>query len=44
MQRVEIVLGRRLAHRSVLFFGVLLTLALTSFTLIGHLTGTTQGE
>ena len=44
VQRVEIVLGRRLAHRSVLFFGVLLTLALTSFTLIGHLTGTTQGE
>ena len=43
LQRVEVALGRRLEHRSAVFFGILLALALTSFTLIGHLTGTTQG-
>ncbi len=41
--RVEAAAGRRLEHRSLVFFCILLALALTSFTLIGHLTGTTQG-
>jgi hypothetical protein len=41
--RVEAAVGRRLEHRSLVFFCVLLTLALTSFTLIGQLTGNTQG-
>ncbi len=41
--RVEEAAGRRLEHRSLVFFSILLALALTSFTLIGHLTGTAQG-
>ena len=41
--RVEAAFGRRLEHRSLFFFCVLLTLALSSFALIGHLTGNTQG-
>ena len=43
LQRVEIVAGRRLEHRSVIFFCILLALALTTFTLIGQLTGNSQG-
>ena len=43
LQRVEVVAGRRLEHRSIVFFCILLTLALTTFTLIGHLTGSNQG-
>ena len=43
LQRVEIVEGRRLEHRSIVFFCILLALALTTFTLIGHLTGSNQG-
>lgn len=43
VQRVEIAVGRRLEHRSLVFFGILLALALASFSLIGQLTGTTQG-
>ena len=43
LQRVELVAGRRLEHRSVVFFCILLALALTTFTLIGHLTGSNQG-
>ena len=34
VQRVEVWLGRRLEHRSLLFFGILLTLALLSFWMI----------
>lgn len=39
VQRAEIAAGRRFEHRSLLFFAILLTLAITSFTLIGNLTG-----
>ncbi len=34
LQRVEVALGRRLRHRSVVFFVILLTLSLVSFSLI----------
>ncbi len=37
--RIEIAAGRRLEHRSLIFFGILLTLALTSFWLIRQYTG-----
>lgn len=43
LQRVETVAGRRLEHRSVVFFCILLALALTTFTFIGHLTDSNQG-
>jgi hypothetical protein len=39
LQRVEVAVGRRLEHRSLVFFGILLTLALTSFSLIENFTG-----
>ena len=39
LERVEIAAGRRLEHRSLIFFAILLTLALTSFSLIQHYTG-----
>lgn len=41
--RVEAAAGRRLEHRSVVFFCILLALALASFSFIGHMTGTTPG-
>jgi len=34
LERVEIAAGKRLEHRSLIFFVILLTLALTSFSLI----------
>lgn len=37
--RVEAAAGRRFEHRSLLFFCILLALALTTFTLIGNLAG-----
>jgi hypothetical protein len=37
--RVEIAVGRRLKHRSLYFFVILLTLALSSFSLIQHYAG-----
>lgn len=37
LQHVEIHVGRRLEHRTLIFFAILLTLALTSFALIRHL-------
>ena len=43
LERVEVTAGRRLQHRSLLFFSILLTLAMTSSALISHLTGNTQG-
>ena len=43
LQRVEAAAGRRLQHRSFVFFCILLTLALVSFALIGQMTGATQG-
>ena len=43
LDRVEVTAGRRFQHRSLLFFFILLTLAMTSFALVSHLTGNTQG-
>ena len=43
LERVEVTAGRRFQHRSLLFFSILLTLAMTSFALISHLTGNTHG-
>lgn len=43
LQRVETAAGRRLQHRSLVFFCILLTLALVSFSFIGQMTGVTQG-
>lgn len=39
LNRVEVAAGKRLEHRSLVFFVILLTLALSSFTLIRHYTG-----
>jgi hypothetical protein len=41
LQRVEVAAGRRFEHRSLIFFAILLTLALTSFSLLGNITGGT---
>ena len=38
LDRLEIAMGRRLEHRSLVFFFILLTLAVTSFSLIQHYT------
>ena len=43
LQRVEAAAGRRFEHRSIVFFCILVTLALASFSFIGHMTGATQG-
>ena len=37
LQRVEVAVGRRFEHRSLIFFAILLTLALVSFSLLGDL-------
>jgi hypothetical protein len=39
LERMEIAAGKRLEHRSLIFFAILLTLALSSFTLIQHFIG-----
>lgn len=39
LERVEIAAGRRLENRSLIFFVILLTLALSSFSLIQHYIG-----
>ncbi len=39
VDRIEIAAGRRFEYRSLLFFGILLTLALISFSLIRAYTG-----
>ena len=36
LERMEIAAGKRLEHRSLIFFVILLTLALSSFSLIQH--------
>ena len=41
LQRVEVAVGRRFEHRSLIFFAILLTLALISFSLLGNMTGST---
>jgi predicted PurR-regulated permease PerM len=38
LERVEVAIGRRLENRSLVFFFILLTLALVSFALIRRLT------
>jgi hypothetical protein len=43
LERVEVTAGRRFQYRSLVFFSILLTLAMTSFALISHLTGNTLG-
>ena len=39
LERVEVAAGRRLKNRSLVFFVILATLALSSFSLIQHYTG-----
>ena len=39
LERIEIARGARLEHRSLIFFGILLGLALTGFAVIRSLTG-----
>jgi Ca2+/Na+ antiporter len=39
LERIEIRLERRLEHRSLIFFAILLSLALTSFSLIQRYAG-----
>ena len=39
LERVEVAAGRRLEHRSLIFFAILLTLALTSFSVIQYYAG-----
>ena len=43
LEWVEVTAGRRFQYRSLVFFFILLTLAMTSFVLVSHLTGNTQG-
>ena len=40
VNRIEIFVGRRLEQRTLIFFGILLVLAVGSFALIRHLTET----
>ena len=39
LNRIEAAAGRRFQHRSLIFFAILLVLALASFALIRRLTG-----
>ena len=39
LERVEVAAGKRLEHRSLVFFAILLVLALSSFTLIRNYLG-----
>lgn len=39
LERVEVAAGRRLKNRSLIFFVILMTLAVSSFSLIQHYTG-----
>ncbi|MGB5260210.1 MAG: hypothetical protein WBO34_06765 [Gammaproteobacteria bacterium] len=39
LNRIEAAAGRRLEYRSIIFFVLLLVMALSSFALISHLTG-----
>ncbi len=43
LERAEVAAGRRFQYRSLVFFSILLTLAMTSFALISHLAGNTDG-
>jgi Ca2+/Na+ antiporter len=39
LERIEVAAGKRFQHRSLIFFAILLSLALTSFSVIQHYTG-----
>lgn len=39
LNRIEVAAGKRLEHRSLIFFAILMTMALTSFALIRVYTG-----
>ncbi len=39
LQRIEQAAGRRLEHRTLIFFAIILTLSIASFTLIRKLLG-----
>ena len=39
VERIEMAAGKRFANRSLLFFGILLTLSLVTFSLIRAYTG-----
>ena len=39
LNRIETAAGRRFEYRSLIFFAILLLMALTAFALIRHLTG-----
>ena len=39
LERIEVAMGRRLEYRSLIFFVILLTLALISFSIIQRYTG-----
>jgi len=39
LRRIETATGKRLEYRSLIFFVILMTMAVTSFTLIRTLTG-----
>ena len=39
LERIEVAAGRRFEHRTLLFFAILMTLAITTFELIRHYTG-----
>lgn len=39
LDQIERRAGKRFEHRSLIFFAILLTFALTTFTLIQHYTG-----
>ena len=41
LQRVEVAVGRRFEHRSLIFLAILLPLALISFSLLRNLGGST---
>ena len=40
LERIEVSLGKRLEHRSLVFFAILLSLALVTFSLIQQTAGT----
>jgi hypothetical protein len=39
LERVEVAVGKRLEHRSLIFFAILLSLALVTFSIIQAQTG-----
>jgi hypothetical protein len=39
LKRMETAAGKRFEHRSLIFFAILLTMAVTSFAIIRNLTG-----